>query len=159
MPRDAEKGNGVRQTGLVGTSSRRSAFAPKGSGKSGQGGRHMDAGGDQAGSGRDAGDRNAAGNRGPVLKRRAFLGMLLAVPALASAHPAPAPAPAPAPIKDAELAARSVRRHRVALPAAEFVVRLANAHFPESPDLLLALIGVESHYNVWCRGAAGEVGL
>jgi len=115
----------------------------------------MGASGVQHGLGRNPEDRSAEGSRGPVLKRRAFLGVLLAAPALVRAHPAPVPAST----RDAELAARIARRHRVALPAAEFVVRLANAHFPESPELLLALIAVESHYNVWCRGAAGEVGL
>jgi len=115
----------------------------------------MGASGLQHESGRSAEDQSAEGSRGLVLKRRAFLGILLAAPALARARPAPTPAP----IKDAELAARIARRHRVALPAAEFVVRLANVHFPEDPELLLALIGVESHYNVWCRGTAGEVGL
>lgn len=113
----------------------------------------MGASGLQHQSGRSAEDRSAEGSRGLVLKRRAFLGILLAAPALARARPAPAP------IRDAELAARIARRHRVALPAAEFVVRLADVHFPEDPELLLALIGVESHYNVWCRGTAGEVGL
>ena len=115
----------------------------------------MDASGVQHGLGRNPEDRSVEGNRGLVLTRRTFLGVLLAAPALVRAHPAPAPAP----IKDAELAALIARRHRVALPAAEFVVRLANVHFPENPELLLALIAVESHYNVWCRGSAGEVGL
>ena len=105
--------------------------------------------------GRNPEDRSSEGNRGPVLKRRAFLGVLLAMPAMARAHPAPAPVP----VEDAELAARIARKHRLALPAAEFVVRLAKVHFPENPELLLALIAVESHYNVWCRGTAGEIGL
>src|SRR5438045_8979015 len=50
-------------------------------------------------------------------------------------------------------------RYRVERPAFERVVALAGKYFPADPQLLLAIVGVESSWRPWAVGQAGEVGL
>lgn len=84
-------------------------------------------------------------------KRRAFLAMLAAL-SFSSTRTVRART-------SSDLARRIARRYRVATPAVERVIALAEQHFPADPALVLAIVGVESSWRPWAVGAAGEVGL
>jgi len=51
------------------------------------------------------------------------------------------------------------QRYDVSVYSVEYVISIVEQVFPRDPLLLLALIGVESRWQPWVRGAAGEVGL
>jgi len=85
-------------------------------------------------------------------KRRALLAVLGALPFGATGTPAPD-------IGTSPLAFAIARRYRVEPSAVERVITLAEKYFPADPQLLLAIVGVESSWRPWAVGQAGEVGL